>query len=1034
MKALLLWAVLSLAFVGKSQEVKITNFIPTGFVRSIAVEEDTLWIGTNSSGLYKTLKDGTLLSHYSIEDGLVNNYIENISIDKDGNKWIGTSNGLCKFDGVNWTKYPEIENLECNTIRSQAIDENGNIWFANWCALYRFDGGNLTEYKINDEEGYSYSIALAIDLDNNIWVGSAMNGLYKFNGENWTAFENISTSELEIDKKGNIWVISGESEIKSYNGTEWTTYGTSDSISIRELGILSMTADSNGNMWFGTSTKGIYKYDGAAWTLQPKNNLTKNGVGFLTSDTDGNIWVGSKYGYYAQLNNNEWNNFNIKGLASDGIESIAIDENGNKWLAADWDGLIMFNDSASTIYYETETGIYRANEVFIDNDKNIWVGDFYGLKYYDGCRWNQHSIYGGVNNIFSDLDGNIWATGGEDGPVVFDGVQFSDATTEPFYYESLSDLYFDTKGNIWSFNDDRLRMYNGQKWIDYYIPSDIPSLYPPLSIDINGNVWAGTGATGIVKFDGENWTKYDKSNGLVGNYVISITSDISGNIWIGTTSGLSMFDGNSWVNYTTENGLFGDFIGSITIDNDGAKWIGTRTCLTKLEDGGSKGFKATETNIGGILFYDRNRNRIQDADEQLLPKQLLQLLPDSAIIGNFDGSFSFQRKDGSYSLKALPLENWECTTAKSIDFTIKNGKTETALTFGLAPIEDKTELSADILGQATRANFNTRYWLNIENEGKESGTVTVKMQHSNLLTYTSASIEPTSNTGNTLEWLIDDIGVFENKQIVVDFTVAGVEHLGDTIVNILSASSAKEDAEPANNTASLSQVITGSYDPNDKQESKGILEKGYTLFDEELFYTIRFQNTGTDTAFNISIKDTLDAKLQLNTFRLQSSSHNSTFDLTGEGVLTFKFKNIMLPDSNVNEPASHGYVKYRIKPAGGMDENTEVNNTASIYFDFNPAIVTNTTINTFVSELPKDDKPIVTSIENSRTSSLFPNPANRYIKIRASVSSTDYQIIDLTGRITQTGKTADNAINISQLAKGLYILEIEGEQVPFIKE
>jgi len=117
-----------------------------------------------------------------------------------------------------------------------------------------------------------------------------------------------------------------------------------------------------------------------------------------------------------------------------------------------------------------------------------------------------------------------------------------------------------------------------------------------------------------------------------------------------------------------------------------------------------------------------------------------------------------------------------------------------------------------------------------------------------------------------------------------------------------------------------------------------------------------------------------------------------------------------------------------------MDENTEVNNTASIYFDFNPAIVTNTTINTFVSELPKDDKPIVTSIENSRTFSLFPNPANRYIKIRASVSSTDYQIIDLTGRITQTGKTTDNAIDISQLAKGLYLLTIEGEQVPFIKE
>jgi len=393
----------------------------------------------------------------------------------------------------------------------------------------------------------------------------------------------------------------------------------------------------------------------------------------------------------------------------------------------------------------------------------------------------------------------------------------------------------------------------------------------------------------------------------------------------------------------------------VVIDTDGVKWLGAGyEGVVSLSDGGAGPYDPLPKRISGTVYYDQNRNGIQDADEQLLPKQLLQLQPSGRIIGNFDGKFSFKSKDGSYSIEVLPNENWECTTNSVIDFTIEGEEADKELVFGLAPIEDKAELSADILGQATRPNFNTRYWLNIENQGTESGAVTVKMQQSNLLTYTSASIEPTSNTGNTLEWLIDDIGVFENKQIVVDFTVAGVEHLGDTIVNTLSASSAKEDAEPANNTASLSQVITGSYEPNDKTEQNGVMKEGYTLVDGELRYTIRFQNIGTDTAFNIKIIDTLSKLLDIRTFRLLSSSDSCTFTLDDRHILKVQFDDIMLPHEAAGKSASNGYVKFSIRPINGIEEFSEINNTAEIYFDFNPPIVTNTTLNTMVSVIPQE--------------------------------------------------------------------------------
>ncbi|MBK6995431.1 MAG: T9SS type A sorting domain-containing protein [Lewinellaceae bacterium] len=137
---------------------------------------------------------------------------------------------------------------------------------------------------------------------------------------------------------------------------------------------------------------------------------------------------------------------------------------------------------------------------------------------------------------------------------------------------------------------------------------------------------------------------------------------------------------------------------------------------------------------------------------------------------------------------------------------------------------------------------------------------------------------------------------------------------------------------------------TGSYDPNDKQAfPKGYGTQHYIRPSTPLEYQIRFQNTGNDTAFTVIIVDTLSAWLDPATVRPGSSSHPYSWDLTGEGVLSFLFENILLPDSNVNEPASHGFVKFTIDHEAAAPLETVIENTAEIYFDFNDAIVTNTT-------------------------------------------------------------------------------------------
>ena len=137
--------------------------------------------------------------------------------------------------------------------------------------------------------------------------------------------------------------------------------------------------------------------------------------------------------------------------------------------------------------------------------------------------------------------------------------------------------------------------------------------------------------------------------------------------------------------------------------------------------------------------------------------------------------------------------------------------------------------------------------------------------------------------------------------------------------------------------------VRGAYDPNDKTAfPKGVCSRNFIFNDTPLEYKIRFQNTGTDTAVNVEIRDTLSPLLDPMTLEIGSSSHEFEWDLTGEGILIFSFNNIMLPDSNINEPASNGFIQYKINQRLGNVVDTEIKNSASIYFDFNAPIKTNT--------------------------------------------------------------------------------------------
>jgi uncharacterized repeat protein (TIGR01451 family) len=254
--------------------------------------------------------------------------------------------------------------------------------------------------------------------------------------------------------------------------------------------------------------------------------------------------------------------------------------------------------------------------------------------------------------------------------------------------------------------------------------------------------------------------------------------------------------------------------------------------------------------------------------------------------------------------------------------------------------------------------------------------------------------------------------------------------LGDTVRCFASISPIIEDVVPNDNYYTLSDIIVGSYDPNDKTCSSGEFITLEQVASEELLYTVRFQNTGNFMADNVHISDTLSNFLDLNTFRVISSSHDMRFDLSGTGIVDFYFDDIFLADSTSNEAMSHGFVKYGVKCKPNLSLGNAITNTAYIYFDFNPAIITNktTTLVTY---------PIILTAENIHTAItenaliVYPNPANDYFTIDArgiDSKNLSVSLFDLRGLLLRTERMNPiQNISLENLPAGIYIGVINDE-------
>ncbi len=425
--------------------------------------------------------------------------------------------------------------------------------------------------------------------------------------------------------------------------------------------------------------------------------------------------------------------------------------------------------------------------------------------------------------------------------------------------------------------------------------------------------------------------------------------------------------------------------------------------------------------VSGDVFLDHDHDCVMDLMDEAIPNKVLEVLPGPFYtitdgLGHYDLGLPF----GSYTIDQQAAADLiqNCPGTDPTPFTLDGATPAVAIDFG-----DSSAIALDLVtvvgSTAARPGFEVHYGGIVTNEsGQLSGPVDVTFTFDPLLTFLSAMPAPSSVVGSTVTWAgSPGFGAFAHRNYWVHVAVPPDPGLIGTAINAtLNASQPLSESSLANNAATTSTIITGSFDPNEK-----IVEPRdqYVIgVNDHLDYTIRFQNTGTDTAFDIVVVDTLPAEVDPLTFVPGASSHPYEVGMSGGGIVRFTFDNILLADSNTNEAASHGFITFHIEPREPLLPGTMISNAADILFDFNPAIRTDTAavITEFSTRIQEQGQ------EQLR---VFPDPADDRITIASAREvMRSVSIIGTDGRTILRRRANDRSvlIDIADLAPGIYLV------------
>ncbi|MBK8413277.1 MAG: T9SS type A sorting domain-containing protein [Bacteroidetes bacterium] len=459
--------------------------------------------------------------------------------------------------------------------------------------------------------------------------------------------------------------------------------------------------------------------------------------------------------------------------------------------------------------------------------------------------------------------------------------------------------------------------------------------------------------------------------------------------------------------------------------------------LTGVNNGGDDFWVIKLTNkyniITGSLFADLNSNNSQDLGEPLLVNK--------KITEQATGRFTFTNQNGDYLVSVLDsgnfdvapviLNNYTASPASHNSYFPGFQQTDNLNDFAFQPQGVLNDLCVTITPLSPfRSGFLASYMISYENVGTTTITNPSVVFSPDLnMSYSTATVVPSAIALDSVVWTLNPLLPFESGEFMIVVSVDSGLAIGSMLNSSARIEPVSGDANPACNYSDWDVIVTGSFDPNDILVSDEILTTAQLTSQPFSEYIIRFQNTGNDTAFTVNILNPIDIKkLNLNSFEFVNASHNVELNWRSwENNMEFKFNNILLPDSNINELLSHGYVRYRIQPKTNLVAGNFINNNAGIYFDFNDPVLTNTAVTNIV--LPTG----LQTLSDKYDYAIYPNPTSgtTFIEVSAIQSAqAEVTLLTMQGKLISFEnhqlKVGPNKLdlNTSELSSGIYLVRM----------
>ena len=555
------------------------------------------------------------------DNHLISNNVRTITEDRSGQIWLGTDRGLNRLNGFWHEAGRSNGGPQGADVFKVFEDSAGFIWVATEAGVYRGVWDN-SRGQVDWLQHYTQGTGLVgiggrvvtiIQRQNSeVWIGTPL-GVNWFDGSVWHPVDSAEVGQLNQgvqviyeDRAEVLWFGLSQSNrpqsgnlISRFDGVGWEIFSVNDGLPNGD--VQTILEDRFGNLWVGT-TAGVAVYDGSIWHVVTAQDelLIGNNVQSIMSDQEGTIWIGttagiSQFRLPAQFSSvalrdlERWRHITrANGLASNNIQALFETRTGEIWVGTRDNGVNFSDRSWESITTDNGLGHNSVTAMLKDRRGRLWVGTRNGLSlFYTRNRVEQVSGVPGneIRALAEDLRGRIWV-GTNAGIGVFDGFSWEIFQIPDINVNSVQAIVVDSVGAVWAGTgflptDDLpgLDLYNGQQWERNQF-LEIGRTIVAMFTDSQGRIYFGTvgneeGGSDLWVYDGRNIGKIYSLPEL--SSIHTILEVASGEIWVGTDTGIQIFDKQTLkvtASLTTTDGLADNRVQVLYRDEE-RTWVGT---------------------------------------------------------------------------------------------------------------------------------------------------------------------------------------------------------------------------------------------------------------------------------------------------------------------------------------------------------------------------------------------------------------------------------------------------------------------------